>query len=129
MAEVSCPLLATWPGFRGQYHKGHMRCARALRRRLAVLRQVIGQLRDHERQLAAQPVPATPRPWCLWPWKDRFGSQAEASGRLATMRRKVDKKRRIEPFQCRAGHWHLGRHVGRGDTARARELARAGDSR
>lgn len=34
-ADYRCPQLATWPGFHGPCHKGHMRCVRAFKKQKA----------------------------------------------------------------------------------------------
>lgn len=100
---LSCPLLALRPhrtGYHGPCHRGHRRCVRAAKRAEAFSRC---------RRAAAAPLSASRRGVCLWPWKQRYATEAEARAALRRIRERADRSRQVEPFACRNGrHWHLG---------------------
>jgi hypothetical protein len=89
-------------GWRGQYHRGHAQCVRKAKRAEA------------EERNARQPGwgltdgPAGDQ--CSHPGKkvyDTRDSVMAAFNGMAKWRRKQG----LNPYQCPAGHWHLGRNM------------------
>ena len=94
--KPTCPLLAERPmftGWHGRYHRGHARCIRAAKRWEAAERATC------TRRLTGA---------CTHPGKKIYGSMAEVNGALRHMPH-WRKSQRLNPYQCPAGHWHLGR--------------------
>ena len=91
-------------GWRGAYHRGHARCVKAAKRTEAEERntQPPGWGLAH----AANPG------GCTSPSKKVYPSKAAVSATFNRMPR-WRKRQNLAPYQCPAGHWHLGRDMHR----------------
>ena len=94
-----CPALLP-PGFAGRWqgrcHPGHARCVRALKRWEAL-------------QRAAGTRPVTPQ--CRFRHKVAYENQAAVAAAWRSL--PAWKRRAAKPYQCPAGHYHLGRDLRR----------------
>lgn len=113
-ASTECDFLARRAAaagrrWHGRYHKGHMRCVREAKEREALQR-------NHRAPRCTAPprdeIPVTSAARCPWPHKHPYENQAAARSALKHM----DRHKRgqgLNPYHCRAGHWHLGRRLTR----------------